>query len=191
LPYTLAKQRSDYPSEVTYLNDSSTTSPYVQVNYTEGTLTDYRHFDAHQIDPRFEVGFGLSYSHFEYGQPRGKWLAKTSWEELYVPAHRKGLPSALFEDVYEFSFTITNTGAYDAHEVPQAYLSAEGERVKVLRKFERVHLKKGQTKRVTWRLNRYDLSRWDTKVGSWVKREGKLQLLVGQSSRKIRGTLKM
>lgn len=44
--------------------------PSLQINYTEKLLFDYRHFDAaasrRGISPRFEFGFGLSYTMFAY-----------------------------------------------------------------------------------------------------------------------------
>jgi beta-glucosidase len=58
LPYTIAKQRSDYPADVLYT--SSETTP--QITYSERLNIDYRHFDANNIAPRFEFGFGLSYT---------------------------------------------------------------------------------------------------------------------------------
>jgi hypothetical protein len=58
LPYTIAKQRSDYPADIVY--SSSATTP--QITYSENLNIDYRHFDANNIAPRFEFGFGLSYT---------------------------------------------------------------------------------------------------------------------------------
>ncbi|KAF8522644.1 glycoside hydrolase superfamily [Hysterangium stoloniferum] len=62
LPYTVPKQRSDYGVDVLYA--SSMTTP--QLTYEEGVKIDYRHFDANGIVPRFEFGFGLSYTEFSY-----------------------------------------------------------------------------------------------------------------------------
>ncbi|KAK7055677.1 Fn3-like domain-containing protein [Favolaschia claudopus] len=62
LPYTIAKQREDYPADVLYTSDSS----MPQITYDEGVDIDYRWFDSKGIAPRFEFGFGLSYSTFGY-----------------------------------------------------------------------------------------------------------------------------
>ncbi|TFY79508.1 hypothetical protein EWM64_g4509 [Hericium alpestre] len=62
LPFTIAKSRSDYPADVLYT--SSDKVP--QITYDEALDIDYRHFDANNIEPRFEFGFGLSYTTFQY-----------------------------------------------------------------------------------------------------------------------------
>ncbi|KAJ7099740.1 beta-glucosidase [Mycena epipterygia] len=62
LPYTIAKQRADYPADILYT--SSDTTP--QITYTEGVKIDYKWFDANNITPRFEFGFGMSYTTFAY-----------------------------------------------------------------------------------------------------------------------------
>lgn len=49
LPYTIAKQASDYGTAVVNGND----------DYPEGLYIDYRHFDKAGIAPRYEFGFGL------------------------------------------------------------------------------------------------------------------------------------
>ncbi|KIJ44501.1 glycoside hydrolase family 3 protein [Sphaerobolus stellatus SS14] len=62
LPYTIAKARADYPADVLYSSGAQTP----QITYEEGLEIDYRHFDANNIAPRFEFGFGLSYTTFKY-----------------------------------------------------------------------------------------------------------------------------
>ncbi|KAL9080423.1 MAG: hypothetical protein Q9157_000808 [Trypethelium eluteriae] len=62
LPWTIAKNRSDYGTDVLYQPNA----PVPQLNFTEGLFIDYRHFDDAGIEPRFEFGFGLSYTSFQY-----------------------------------------------------------------------------------------------------------------------------
>ena len=49
LPYTIAKNADDYNAKVVPGDD----------NYEDGVYVDYRHFDANDIEPEFEFGFGL------------------------------------------------------------------------------------------------------------------------------------
>ena len=49
LPYTIAKAESDYGTQVVQGND----------DFSEGLFVDYRHFDAEEIEPQYEFGFGL------------------------------------------------------------------------------------------------------------------------------------
>jgi Glycosyl hydrolase family 3 C-terminal domain len=60
--FTWGKQRSDWGVDVFYT--SSLDNP--QSDFTEGNFIDYRYFDAHNIEPSYEFGFGLSYTTFEY-----------------------------------------------------------------------------------------------------------------------------
>ena len=39
-------------------------------NFTNSLLIDYRYFDAKNITPRYEFGFGLSYTNFTYSDLR-------------------------------------------------------------------------------------------------------------------------
>lgn len=64
LPYTIGKSLEDYGPSAQILYFPNALVP--QVNYTDGLFIDYRYFDKHNITPRFEFGYGLSYTTFEY-----------------------------------------------------------------------------------------------------------------------------
>jgi len=68
LPYTIGKSLDDYGqgAKVMYVPNA----PIPQQNFSEGVYIDYRHFDKYDIAPRFEFGFGLSYTTFEYSDLR-------------------------------------------------------------------------------------------------------------------------
>ncbi|KAI9697375.1 MAG: hypothetical protein M1836_004653 [Candelina mexicana] len=62
LPYTVGKSLASYGVGGQILYYPNNVVP--QQNFTEGLLIDYRHFDKHNITPRYEFGFGLSYTTF-------------------------------------------------------------------------------------------------------------------------------
>lgn len=70
LPYTVAKDKSQYGHAFSPDLPKGEFQLFPQSNFTEGLLTDYRYFDAHNITPRFEFGFGLSYTTFSYSNLR-------------------------------------------------------------------------------------------------------------------------
>lgn len=66
LPYTIARKEEDYGpgSKIKYLpSPSDGLSP--QQNFSEGLYIDYRYFDKKDIAPRYEFGYGLSYTQFK------------------------------------------------------------------------------------------------------------------------------
>ena len=65
-PWTIAKARADYGTDVLYVPDAVVP----QLNFTEGLFIDYRHFDQVGSTPRFEFGFGMSYTTFSYSNLR-------------------------------------------------------------------------------------------------------------------------
>jgi len=64
LTFTVAKQESDYPVPDPVMEYDDDTFP--QDDFIEGVYIDYRHFDREEIEPRFEFGYGLSYTTFGY-----------------------------------------------------------------------------------------------------------------------------
>ncbi|KAH9467346.1 hypothetical protein MJO28_000086 [Puccinia striiformis f. sp. tritici] len=189
LPYTIAKKRSDYPAEVVF--NSSMTVP--QINYSEKLRIDYRHFDAYDIEPRFEYGFGLSYTTFKYDSLEITKLNTSPSQSSPPPqqtlSHKTSTSeSDLYKDLLNLEFQITNTGPIAGNEVAQLYVafpSQASEPPKVLRGFERVFVPTGDTKTVSMKLRRKDLSYWDVVTQSWKLPDGKFQFMVGSSSRQI------
>ena len=65
LPYTIAKSEDDFGpgSKIKYFpSPADGLSP--QQNFSEGMYIDYRYLDKNDITPRYEFGYGLSYTTF-------------------------------------------------------------------------------------------------------------------------------
>lgn len=169
LTYTYAKRREDWPGDILYTSEMQTP----QITYDEGVLIDYRWFDAKKIEPRFEFGFGLSYTEFTYSNLR---VARTPCNSLY-------------ETAATVSYKVHNAGAYDGAEVSQVYLgfpAGSGQPPRVLRGFDKSFIRKGLTAFVNIKLRQKDMSIWDVVQQKWVVPKGQFQVFVGASSRKIR-----
>ena len=109
-----------------------------QIKYTEKLLLDYRYMESKGIKPRFDFGFGLSYTRFQYS-------------DLQI------LPSATGVAV---TLTIKNVGLVPGTEIPQIYLgfpAGAGEPPKVLRGFDEVFLQPGLSSSARFSLNKRDL----------------------------------
>ncbi|WWD19902.1 hypothetical protein CI109_104371 [Kwoniella shandongensis] len=186
LPYTIGYQLADYPAVAdTTLRPPNTS--YADIDYSEGLYIDYRWFDKNEIEPAFEFGFGLSYTTFSYSDLS----VQPSTASLY--ADEKPSSQALYDCLALVTISITNSGEVDGTEIPQLYLGspAADSPVKVLRGFESVYLKKGESNTVTYQLTRRDLSYWNTQIEGWTLPTGEFQVYVGASSRDIRASGKM
>lgn len=65
LSYTVGKSLADYgPGGQIMTEPKGGITP--QQNFDEGLFIDYRHFDKYNIAPRYEFGFGLSYTTFTF-----------------------------------------------------------------------------------------------------------------------------
>ncbi|KAM0724225.1 hypothetical protein Q7P37_000107 [Cladosporium fusiforme] len=62
LPYTIAKAEKDYGPDSGILYYPNGVVP--QQDFKEGPYFDYRYFDKHEVAPRYEFGYGLSYTTF-------------------------------------------------------------------------------------------------------------------------------
>lgn len=162
LPETFPKRLEDNPS---YKNFPGTGK---QVKYEEGIYVGYRHYDNFSIEPLFAFGHGLSYTEFEYSN------LKISRKDKKI----------------NVQFTLRNSGSITGKEVVQLYTrkiekGAEN-KYKELKAFDKIELKAGESKRVSFQLGEEDFSLFDESGNKWVKSSGKYSLLIGSSSRDIR-----
>ena len=63
-PFTWGPTQESYGTDILYEPNNGNNAP--QADFTEGIFIDYRSFDAQNITPIYEFGFGLSYTTFEY-----------------------------------------------------------------------------------------------------------------------------
>ncbi|KAL7413745.1 glycoside hydrolase superfamily [Mrakia frigida] len=193
LPYTIAKRDGDYPAKIEHDTDDW---PIPQTEYSEGLLVDYRAFDSRNITPRFEFGFGLSYTSFTYSPiwqrslpTKTRILEDEIERDLIDRGQGSSIREWLHEPRWEINLEVKNEGAVAGHEVVQLYVAFPkdcGEPPKALKGFERIYVQPGLLELVNFKLSYYDLSIWDVLTQRWIKPKGKFRLLVGASSRDIR-----
>jgi beta-glucosidase len=183
LPYTIGKSIDDYSAKVIY-NSSTSILP---IPYTEGLLIDYKHFDAANITPRFEFGFGLSYTTFKYSNLEIS--GSVAGGKRQAPGPGSALDPWLHQQVISVRFSIKNSGDVAGYEIPQLYLTLPDSAKSAplnLKGFDSVLLSPGQSKTVEMTLTRLDLSIWNTVTQQWEVPSGKIQISIGASSRDLR-----
>lgn len=119
LPYTIAHSIDDYPPN-TIVDDPQVTDP--QSDFTESTLIDYRWFSAHGITPRFEFGYGLSYSSFNYSNIAVMEVTipdNTTVQKANEPFEGSDGTNSLYDVILVVTADVTNTGDVSASEVAQ------------------------------------------------------------------------
>ncbi|OXA75506.1 beta-glucosidase [Flavobacterium aquidurense] len=142
------------------------------VTYKESIFVGYRWADKQKIKPLFSFGHGLSYTTYEYGK---------------VTADKKQMSAG---DQITFSVKVKNTGSRDGSEVVQLYISdlksSLVRPIKELKGFEKVSLKAGEEKTVTFTVDKTALSFFDDKKHDWVAEPGAFEALIGASSTAIK-----
>ena len=121
-------------------------------------------------EPLYPFGYGLSYTTFRYGDLQ---LSNNSMNE-------NGKITA--------SVTVTNTGNYDADEIVQMYIrdmvGSVSRPVKELKGFERIHLKKGESRTVSFDITAEQLKFYNSAL-NWVCEPGEFEVMVGGNSRDV------
>ena len=117
--------------------------------------------------PLFPFGYGLSYTSFEYGKP-------------VLENAELGR-----DDVLRVSFDLKNTGKYEGTEVAQLYVQDKVgsvvRPVRELKRFERVNLAPGESRKVTFELPVAELAFWNFDM-EYVVEPGDFRLWVAGDS---------
>jgi beta-glucosidase len=123
------------------------------------------------IFPKYEFGFGLSYTTFQYSNLS---LSKKKIRE---------------NENLEVSLTITNTGVYAGEEIVQLYLrdkvASVARPVKELKDFQKIKLDAGESKTIKFIIDKEKLSFYNQQL-KWVAEPGDFEMMIGASSKDIR-----
>ena len=163
LPVSIEERWEDNPVYDNYYDNRNV--PHKRVQYAEGVFVGYRGYDRTGKRPLYPFGYGLSYSRFEYS-------------DMTV--------EKLGDNRVSVSFDVKNIGNMDAAEVVQVYVrdvkSSVPRPLKELKGYDKVYLKKGETKRIGISLDRDAFAFYDINTRSFIVEEGEFEILAGASS---------
>jgi len=135
----------------------------------------FQKFRSNYLDvensPLFPFGYGLSYTNFTYS-------------DIKLSAPGMKLSGKITATV-----TVTNTGEYDGEEVVQLYIrdmvASISRPVKELKKFQKLMIRKGETKKVSFTLAVDDLKFYNSDL-KFIAEPGDFKLFIGGNSRDVK-----
>ncbi|TRX20468.1 beta-glucosidase BglX [Flavobacterium franklandianum] len=148
-----------------YYNHKNTGRPYL------GPTDPEQKYKSQYTDvgnsPLYPFGFGLSYTTFEYSN------MKISSDKIK------------FNEKLKVSVDVKNTGNYDGQEIVQLYIrdlvGSVTRPVKELKGFEKINLKKGETKTVSFEISSEDLKFYTIEMKNEAE-AGNFEVFVGENS---------
>lgn len=160
--------------------------PYTYPAYPNSLVPYFHKYSDEQVNTDAAYNYEGDYN-FEY--PFGYGLSYTTFAYSNIKLDKSQLPLHSNEEV-TISVDVKNTGSRDGKEVVQLYTSdlvaSLVPDVKRLRRFEKVALKAGETKTVTFKLKLNDLS-FINLENKRVVEPGDFEFQVGSSSNDIKG----
>lgn len=140
----------------------------------EGTK-EFRKYQSNYLDvrndPLYPFGYGLSYTTFSYS-------------DLQLSATEMSPTGSV-----EASVTVTNTGNVDATEIVQLYIrdlvASVSRPVKELKGFERITLKAGESRKVTFAITPETLKFYNYDL-KYILEPGDFNIMVGPNSRDLK-----
>ncbi len=145
-----------------YYNHKNTGRPVAPVS----NMVFWSHYTDESNLPLYPFGYGLSYTNFEYG-------------ELSVSS-----PTMKMNESVDVSITLTNSGKVGGSEVVQFYIrdlvASVSRPVKELKGFEKIFLEAGESRQVTFSVDKETLKFYAK--NSWVTEPGEFTLFVGGNS---------
>ncbi|MCB2294750.1 glycoside hydrolase family 3 C-terminal domain-containing protein [Clostridium algoriphilum] len=166
LAETFPKKLSDNPSYLNFPGEGDS------VEYKEGLFVGYRYYDKKEQSTLFPFGHGLSYTSFKYSD---------------IILDKKEMDD---NENLKVQVKIKNTGGVIGKEIVQLYVadieSTVIRPIKELKAFEKVQLKSGEEKIITFNLKKRAFAYYNVEVKDWHVESGDFEILVGSSSRDIR-----
>ncbi|QDH79696.1 beta-glucosidase BglX [Echinicola soli] len=150
-----------------YYNHKNTGRPLPEGQWFQKFRSNY--LDVSN-EPLFPFGYGLSYTEFEYGN------LKLSTDQLNG------------DQTLTASISLSNTGKYDGKEVVQLYVrdlvGSMTRPVKELKGFQKIFLKAGETKEVSFELSQEDLKFYNHSL-DFVFEPGEFEIMIGTNSSEV------
>jgi beta-glucosidase len=157
LPFTIPMDEKQLPLFDPFIKK-------IEYGYYHG----YTLFDKEHLEPAFPFGFGLSYTTYDYS---GLVLNN---------------PKISGDEVLMAEIDVSNSGSQTGEEVVQLYIGFKNSEVnrpvKLLRGFQKVELKPGETKRLSFEIPADDLAWYNPETGQWEIEEMEYELYLGSSS---------
>ncbi|XMA10167.1 hypothetical protein WAI453_002958 [Rhynchosporium graminicola] len=185
LPYSVPKNESDYGALLSPTPPEGVYWLFPQDDFREGVYIDYRAFDEKNITPRYEFGFGLSYTTFEYSSLEIMKVDGSSTDEYPVGEIVEGGQEDLWDVLFHVTASVANSGTVNGAEVSQLYVGIPGGPVRQLRGFSKVDVAPGRSVDLKFDLQRRDLSVWDVVAQKWLLQKGDYKIYLGGSSRDL------
>lgn len=162
LTETIPMRLEDTPAFDTYPGYGDT------VVYGEGIFVGYRHYDHQKLQVRYPFGYGLCYTHFDFG-------------DLTVISRGN--------NAFSVSVTVTNVGDREGKTVVQLYTGREIPDLlrprRELRAFKKIALAPGEHQVLSFELTEGDFSYYDVPAAAWHTEAGTHLIEIGESSRDI------
>ena len=171
LPMTFPRSVGQVPL---YYNSKNTGRPLSQENTDKCTFEKFRSNYLDECNtPLYPFGFGLSYTQFGYSDvsvSNAKPVGNTP---------------------IEATVTLTNNGKYEGAEIVQLYIrdlvGSNTRPVKELKGFQKVYLKAGESKKVTFKISPEDLKFFNNQL-KYDWEAGDFDIMIGTSSSEVKTT---
>lgn len=163
IPMTFPRSEGQIPIYYNYFSTGRPAKEETHTNYVSAYI-DLKN------SPKFAFGYGLSYTTFNY--------SKLKLSSTRMKASEK----------ISLTFELKNTGKVTGEEVVQLYIqdkfASVVRPVKELKDFQKIKLLPGETKNVTFVIDKEKLSFYNQKL-DWVAEPGTFEVMIGTSSSEI------
>lgn len=174
LPFTFPVKLEDNGAHALGEYTAERSNEVVDIKYNESFFVGYRWADKQKkVKPLFAFGHGLSYTTFEYGKPVSDVKTMSIDGNLTIKV------------------TVKNTGNREGQELVQLYIadkkSSLPRPLKELKGFKKVKLAPGESKEVTFVIDKEALSFFDDVKHAWVAEPGKFEAILAASAVDVKG----